>query len=73
MRPRKNLELHVRCVPDEEQVQLYLELEDGSTVSLNRYKYCRTSKIRHPACRIWLQQCIDRDQTLVVDPVRLAA
>ncbi|CAN0127901.1 unnamed protein product, partial [Scytosiphon promiscuus] len=35
-RPQKNLELHVRCVPDEDQVQLYVDLGDGSTVSLNR-------------------------------------
>lgn len=35
--PEERLQLHVRCVPDEDKVQLYLALRDGSTVTLNRY------------------------------------
>ncbi|CAN0450809.1 unnamed protein product, partial [Ectocarpus sp. 12 AP-2014] len=30
------LELHVRCVPGEDKVQLYLALRDGNTLSFNR-------------------------------------
>lgn len=30
------LELHVRCVPGEDKVQLYLALPDGNTLSFNR-------------------------------------
>lgn len=34
--PEERLQLHVRCVPDEDKVQLYLALRDGSIVTLNR-------------------------------------
>lgn len=34
--PKERLQLHVRCVPDDDKVQLYLALHDGSTVALNR-------------------------------------
>lgn len=34
--PEERLQLHVRCVPEEDKVQLYLALGDGSVVTLNR-------------------------------------
>lgn len=34
---RRRPELHVRCIPGEDTVNLYLDLHDNTAVTLNRY------------------------------------